>query len=69
MATVDKIVKMLRDRQLEFARSNLSIPNGKKGFDYGVACGTYLAYEQMSQDIDAMLEQEAANEKRRENEK
>jgi hypothetical protein len=57
---------MLRRRQLEFAVANLSVPQGKKGFDYGVACGTHLAYETMLQDIEGLLAEDKQKEKKRE---
>jgi hypothetical protein len=57
---------MLRRRQIEFARSDLSVPKGKKGFDYGVACGTFVAYETMLQDIEGLLAEDKAKEKKRE---
>jgi hypothetical protein len=67
MATVNQVIEKLRRRQIEFARSDLSVPTGKKGFDYGVACGTFKAYEQMLLDIESLLEEEKEAEKRREN--
>lgn len=66
MASVNQIIDMLRRRQLEFATSNLSVPQGKKGFDYGVACGTHKAYATMLQDIEGMLEEDKVAEKKRE---
>lgn len=68
--TVDKLIDMLRRRQLEFSRVHLGNPGEKKeAFDYGVACGTFSAYEQMLEDIKSAIEQEKEESKRRENDK
>lgn len=68
--TVDKLVDMLRRRQLEFSRVHLGNPGDKKeAFDYGVACGTFSAYEQMLEDIKSAIEQEKQDSAERERHK
>lgn len=68
MSTVNKIIERLRRGQMESARAVLLTPPGKEAFDFGVASGTYRAYEQMLLDISEMLDEEKQAEKRREKE-
>lgn len=67
MASIDQVIKRLRQRQQESAHAVLLTPPGKAAFDFGVVSGTYRAYEQMLADIADLLEEEAKAEKRREN--
>jgi hypothetical protein len=67
MADVARIIDTLRSRQVEFSKVDLMGQRGRTEFDYGVACGTFQAYETMLQDIENMLEEEKQSEKRREN--
>jgi hypothetical protein len=64
MADVDKVIDVLRRRQLEFTDADLMGQRGKTEYDYGVACGTYQAYKLMLADIEGMLEEEDQAEKR-----
>lgn len=66
MADVATIIDALRRRQIEFSRVDLMGQRGRTEFDYGVACGTFQAFEQMLKDIEEMLEEEKQAEKRRE---
>lgn len=69
MAEVAEVIKMLRDRQLEFARVDLTGQRGRTEFDYGVACGTFQAYEQMLKDVESIVERDKAAERKREAER
>jgi hypothetical protein len=69
MADVAKVIEVLRRRQMESARAVLLTPPGKEAFDFGVASGTFKAYEQMLEDINELLEDEKRDEKRRESNK
>ena len=69
MADVKQVIERLRRRQMESAQAALLTPQDKTEFGYGVASGTFQAYEQMLADINDMLEEEAKAEKRRETQK
>jgi hypothetical protein len=66
VASVARIIDMLRRKQIELAASHLSVPQGKQAFDYGVACGTFQAYGRMLADIEGMLEEDRESDKKRE---
>lgn len=61
--TVDQVIKLLTEKKAEFAHATLTSREKKESFDFGVAVGTYSAYEQMLRDINATMEQEAEAEK------
>lgn len=63
---IDQVIEMLRRRQQEFSRADLEGKRGTSEYHYGMACGTFQAYDQMLADIVETLEAEKREEKRRE---
>lgn len=69
MATVNQVIERLRRRQIESAQAALLTPQDPTEFGFGVASGTYRAYEQMLADINELLDEDKQAEKRREQSK
>lgn len=44
---------------MQYASAALATPKGKDSFDYGVASGTFLAYEDMINFVSELVEKEA----------
>lgn len=59
MVTVERILARIAELRDEHAVHALAKPRGKKGFDYGVASGRYLAFEDVRRAISVLLEEDA----------
>jgi hypothetical protein len=66
MVTTDQIVRKVIELRDGHAHAALAKPRGKDGFDYGVASGRYLAFEEVRRAIEELLEEDARNDREEE---
>ena len=52
-------LRRLKELQTEYADAKLAKPSGKKGFDYGLACGTYQGLKRAEQLLTSVIEEVA----------